>query len=82
MFALMATVRTTTQYIPVQLIFVRDSTINQCDDVDWGIIKKQKQNLTNKGNKSENRHKIKRTYKQGDKVFKTRGRQNSIKMPT
>ena len=54
MFALRATVHTTTQYIPAQLIFGRDSIINRRHVVDWETIMKQKQDLINKGNKSEN----------------------------
>ena len=56
MFAPRATVHTTTQYTPAQLIFGRNSTINQREDKDWEIIRKQKQDLINKGNKSENRN--------------------------
>ena len=54
MFALRAKIHTTTQYTPVQLIFGRDSVINQCHDVDWETIRKQKHVLINKGDKREN----------------------------
>ena len=83
MAALRATAHTTTQYTPVQLVFVQDSIINQCHSVDWEMIRKRKQDLINKGNERENRNQIKHKHKQGDKVLlKTRGRLNSIKTPT
>ena len=68
-FALRATVHTTTQYTPAQLIFGRDSMINQRDDINWEIIRKHKQDLINKGNKRENRNKMNHVYKEGDKVL-------------
>ena len=39
------------------------------NDIDWDIIRKQKQDLINKGNNLENRNGINHTYKQGDKVL-------------
>ena len=56
MFALRATVHTTTRHTPAQLIFGRDSIINRRHNVDWKIIRKRKQNLINKGSKRENRN--------------------------
>ena len=56
MFALRATVHTTTQYIPAQLIFGRDSIINRRHQVDRETIRKQKQDPINKGNERENRN--------------------------
>ena len=50
MFALRATVHTTTQYTPAQLIFGRDSIMNRSHDVDWKTIRKRKQDLINKDN--------------------------------
>ena len=83
MFALRATVHTTTQYTPTQLIFGRDSIINRRLEVDWETIRKRKQDLINKDNKGENRNRISHMYKQGHKVLlKMCGRQNSIKTPT
>ena len=38
MFALRATVHTTTQYTPAQLIFGRDSIINRRHEIDWETI--------------------------------------------
>ena len=69
MFALRATVHTTTQYTPAQLIFGRDSIINRRHEIDWETIRKRKQNLINKGNERENRNRISHTYKIGDKVL-------------
>ena len=69
MFALRATLHTTTQYTPAQLIFGRDSIINQRHDVGWETIRKRKQDLINKGNECENCNQIGHMYKQGDKVL-------------
>ena len=64
MFALRATVHTTTQYTPAQLIFGRNSIINRHHNVDWEIIRKHKQDLINKSIKRENRNRINHAYKQ------------------
>ena len=50
MFALRATVHTSTQYTPAQLIFGRESNMNRRHDVDWEVIRKRKQDDINKGN--------------------------------
>ena len=50
MFALRATVHTTTQYTPAQLTFGRNSIINQRHKIDWEIIKKRKQDVISRGN--------------------------------
>ena len=63
-FALRATVHTTTQYTPAQLIVGRDSNINR-HKVDWETIRKRKQILINKGNERENRNQISQTRRQG-----------------
>ena len=54
---------------PAQLIFGRDSIINQRHDVGWETIRKRKQDLINKGNERKNRNQINHTYKLGDKVL-------------
>ena len=64
MFALWATVHTTTKYIPAQLIFGRDSIINRLHDVDLETIKKRKQDVIKKGNECENYNRKNHTYKQ------------------
>ena len=52
MFALRDTVHTTMQYNPDQLVFGRNSIINQPHDVEWEII--MEQNHIHKGNKRKN----------------------------
>ena len=69
MFALRATIHTTTQHTPAQLIFGCDSIINRRHDIDWIIIRKQKQDLINKGSEHENSNQINQMYKKGDKVL-------------
>ena len=69
MFALRATVHTTTQHTPAQLIFGRDSIMNTRHEADWQLIKNRKQNLINKGNARENRKRSDHTYSTGDKVL-------------
>ena len=56
MFTLTATVHIATQYTPAQLIFGHDSIINLRHDVDCEIIRKQKQDLINEGNKCKIRN--------------------------
>ena len=85
-FALRATVHTTTQYTPAQLIFRRDTIINQHHDVDWETIRTRKQELINKGNERENHKQINHSYKQGDKVllknaWKTKSNQDAYLDP-
>ena len=46
MFALRATVNTTTQYTPAQSFFRRDSTINRRCDVDKEKITKENKTLS------------------------------------
>ena len=86
MFALRATVHTTTQYTPAQLVFGRDSILNRRHDVDWEVVKKRKQDLINKGNARENKKRKTHEYKTGDKVllrnaWKTKFNQNAYLGP-
>ena len=67
-FAWRATVHTTMQYTPAKLVFGRYSIINYINDIDWKIIRKQRQDVINKGTKHENGFQINHTYKQGYKV--------------
>ena len=69
MFALQATVHTTSQYTPAQLVFGRDSILNVKHEANWKIIKERKQKLINKGNERENKNRIEHKYKVGDKVL-------------
>ena len=69
MFAVQATVHTTSQYTPAQLVFGRDSILNVRHEANWKIIKERKQKLINKGNERENKNRIDYKYKEGDKVL-------------
>ena len=62
MFALSATVHTTTQHTPTQVVFGRDSILNTRHEADWQLIKTRKQNLINKGNARENSKRLTHTY--------------------
>ena len=63
------------KHTPAQLIFGCNIVINQCHDVDWEAIRKQKQDLINRGNKSENcDKKIMRTTKETLSYLKMRGK--------
>ena len=68
-FALRATVHTTTQYIPAQLVFGRDSILNTRHKANWQLIKKCKQDFNKKGNQQEIRNRKEHTYNKGDKVL-------------
>ena len=69
MFALRATVHTTTQHTPAQLVFGRDSIMNTRHEANWQLIKTRKQNLIDKGNARENRKRTEHVYKPGDLVL-------------
>ena len=60
--------------------------MNQRHNIDWITIRKQKQHLINKCNKSENRNLINHMYKVGDKVllknaWKTKFNQDAFLYP-
>ena len=69
MFALSATVHTTTRFTPTQLVFRRDAMLNTRHEADWKIIKDRKQWLINRGNERENKNRKDHTYRVGDKVL-------------
>ena len=69
MFALRATVHTTTRFTPTQLVFGRDAILNTRHEANWKIIKERKQKLINRGNERENKNRMAHTYKIGDKVL-------------
>ena len=69
MFALRATVHTTTQYTPAQLVFGRDLILNIRHEANWQLIKTRKQNLINKGNVRENSKCLEHIYKAGDQSY-------------
>ena len=69
MFAVRATVHTTLQYSPMQLVFGRDAILNTTFDVDWTAIKHRKQQMIRKNNQYENSKRLRHTYRVGDKVL-------------
>jgi len=69
MFALRATVHTTTQYTPSQLVFGRDSILNVQNEANWQLIKERKQKLINSGNERENKTRVNHEYKVGDEIL-------------
>ena len=69
MFAVRATVHTTLQATPMQLVFGRDAILNIQNDANWKLISERKQKLIEKNNKLENSKRIQHTYSVGDKVI-------------
>jgi hypothetical protein len=67
-FAMRATVHTTTQATPSQLVFNRDAIQNVRFEADWQFIKERKQKLIRQNNKRENAKRAEHTYHVGDKV--------------
>ena len=62
MFALRATVHTTTQATPMQLVFGRDAILNVQFEADWKYIKDRKQKIINYNNQKENSKRVPYTY--------------------
>ena len=69
MFALRAMVHTTMQHTPAQLVYGQNSILNACQETNWQLIKKRKQDLINKGNQQENHNPKEHTYSKGDNVL-------------
>ena len=69
MFATRATVHTTLQKTPMQLVFGRDAILNIAHDACWNLIKDRKQKLINKNNIRENKNRIDHTYRVGDQIM-------------
>ena len=69
MFALRATVHTTTQATPAQLVFGRDAILNVTFEADWNLIRERKQTLIRKNNQRENSKRKVHQYHVGDKVL-------------
>jgi hypothetical protein len=67
-FAMRATIHTTTQATPAQLVFHRDVMHNVRFEADWQYIKERKQRLIHQNNKRENAKHKDHTYNVGDKV--------------
>ena len=85
-FALRATVHTTTQYTPAHLDFGWDSILHWHHDVDWEAVKKRKQDLINKGNVQKNKKLRTHAYQTWNKVllrngWKTKFNQNAYLGP-
>ena len=67
-FAMRATVHTTTQATPVQLVFHRDAIHNVGFEPDWKYIKDRKQRRIIQNNKKENSDRVPYEYAAGDLV--------------
>ena len=67
--AMSATVHTTTQATPTQLVFGRDAFLNVSFHADWAYIKDRKQKLIIQNNKRENSRRKPHTYNIGDNVM-------------
>ena len=68
-FAMRATVHTTTQATPTQLVFNRDALHNVRFEADWKYIRERKQCLIQQNNKRENAKHQPYTYQVNDQVM-------------
>ena len=68
-FAVRATVHTTLQATPSQLVFGRDHILNIKYEANWKHIRDQKQKVINKNNERENRKRKRYDYAVGQKVL-------------
>ena len=68
-FAMRATVHTTTQATPAQLVFNRDALHNIRFEADWKYIKERKQRLIIQNNKRENAKRKPYIYHVDDQVM-------------
>jgi predicted aspartyl protease len=68
-FAMKATVHTTTQATPMQLVYGRDAIHNVNFIADWQYIKERKQRQIIQNNDRENAKRIPHEYKIGDNVM-------------
>jgi len=80
-FAVRATIHTTLQKTPAQLIFGRDMILNVNHVANWEHIKQRKQRLIEKNNKHENAKRLPHSYKEGDKVLLKRGTEHKYEAP-
>ena len=69
MFATRATIHTTLQATPSQLVFGRDAILNTQFEADWNIIRQRKQNMISQNNRRENKARRPHEYKAGDLVL-------------
>ena len=68
-FALRATVHTTTQYTPTQMVFGRDHVLNIKQEIDRKKVKENKSTLIQRNNERENNNRIKYTYTVRQKII-------------
>ena len=68
-FATRATIHTTLDASPSQLVFGRDAMLNIDFHADWQVIKARKQKRINDNNEAENSKRITHTYHIGDKIL-------------
>jgi hypothetical protein len=68
-FAMRATLHTTSQATPSQLVFGRDAITNVNFIANWQYIKDRKQTLIQKNNARENAKRIPHEYRVGDTVM-------------
>eukprot|EP00957_Ditylum_brightwellii_P047591 3615381-Ditylum_brightwellii.AAC.1 len=68
-FATRATVYTTMQAIPMQLVFGRDAILNVKHKADWNHIKERREDLIRKNNEQENKKRKNHIYQIGDKIL-------------
>ena len=69
MFATRATLHTTLQATPSQLVFGRDAILNVRHEANWKFIRDRKQKLIHENNRKENAKRIPHTYCVGEKVL-------------
>ena len=68
-FAVRATVHTTMQATPMQLVFGRDAILNIQHQANWKYIKDRKQRMIRINNKRENSKRKPYTYQVGEQVL-------------
>ena len=68
-FATRATMHTTLNATPCQLVFGRDAFLRMEFHADWEVIRARKQACINENNARENRKRIPHTYRIGDRIL-------------
>ena len=68
-FACHATVHTTLNASPTQLVFGRDAILNTRYETDWKVIRDRKQKRIDYNNRRENAKRIDHTYNVNDQVL-------------
>ena len=72
MHAVRATIHTTLNATPAQLVFGRDAILNTKFEADWKFIRQRKQFVTHKNNEQENTKIIPHNYEVGSKILSNR----------